>query len=62
MIYSFENILLIGSILLLLSILASKTTGKLGVPSLIIFLAVGMLAGSDGLGGIHFDDANIAQF
>ncbi len=62
MIYSFENILLIGSVLLLLSILASKTTGKLGVPSLIIFLAVGILAGSDGIGGIHFDDANVAQF
>jgi len=56
-----ENILLIGSILLLLSIIASKTTGKLGVPSLVIFLAVGMLAGSDGIGGIRFDDPTVAQ-
>ena len=61
MILTTENILLIGSILLLLSILASKTTGKLGVPALIIFLVVGMLAGSDGIGGIHFDDPNLAQ-
>jgi cell volume regulation protein A len=61
MILTSENILLIGSVLLLLSILASKTTGKLGVPALIIFLAVGMLAGSDGIGGIHFDDPNLAQ-
>ena len=56
-----ENILLIGSILLLLSILASKAIGKLGIPTLIIFLVVGMLAGSDGIGGIHFDDPNLAQ-
>lgn len=56
-----ENILLIGSILLLLSILASKTIGRVGIPALIIFLIVGMLAGSDGIGGIHFDDAELAQ-
>lgn len=56
-----ENILLITSVLLLLSILASKTTGKLGVPSLIIFLVIGMLAGSDGIGGIYFNDSNLAQ-
>ena len=56
-----DNILLIGSILLLLSILASKTTGKFGVPALIIFLTIGMLAGSDGIGGIHFDDPNLTQ-
>jgi potassium/hydrogen antiporter len=56
-----ENILLIGSILLLFSILASKTSGRLGVPSLIIFLAIGMLAGSEGIGGIQFDDPYFAQ-
>ncbi len=61
MVLNSENILLIVSILLLLSIIASKTTGKLGVPSLIIFLVVGMLAGSDGIGGIHFDDPGFAR-
>lgn len=58
---SIEFILLIGSVLLLISILASKTTGKLGVPSLLIFLAIGMLAGSDGIGKIHFEDYELAQ-
>ena len=61
MTFTAENLLLIGSILLLLSILASKTTGKMGVPALIVFLAIGMLAGSEGIGGIHFDDPTIAQ-
>lgn len=56
-----ENILLISSVLLLLSIFANKTTGKLGVPSLIIFLVIGMLAGSDGIGGIYFDDPALSQ-
>jgi cell volume regulation protein A len=57
-----ENILLIGSILLLISIIAGKTSYKFGVPTLLLFLAIGMLAGSDGIGGIHFDDPKIAQF
>lgn len=56
------NILLIGSLLLLISIIAGKTTSKLGVPTLIFFLLVGMLAGSEGLGGIHFDNTALAQF
>jgi potassium/hydrogen antiporter len=56
-----ENILLIGSFLLLVSIIAGKTSYKFGVPTLILFLAIGMIAGSDGL-GIHFDDPAIAQF
>ncbi len=62
MILTTENIVLIGSILLLISILAGKTSYKFGVPTLLLFLAIGMLAGSDGLGGIHFDDPQIAQF
>jgi cell volume regulation protein A len=56
------NILLIGSILLLISIIAGKTIRKFGVPTLIFFLIVGMLAGSEGIGGIYFDNAAIAQF
>jgi cell volume regulation protein A len=57
-----ENILLIGSILLFLSILAGKTSYRFGVPTLIFFLIVGMLAGSEGIGGIYFDDPKLAQF
>src|SRR4249920_1617601 len=57
-----ENILLVGSVLLLISIVAGKTTNRLGVPTLIFFLIVGVLAGSEGIGGIHFENATIAQF
>jgi potassium/hydrogen antiporter len=56
------NILLIGSVLLLISVIAGRTTSRLGVPTLIFFLIVGVLAGSEGIGGIHFDDPQIAQF
>ncbi|MEH1008458.1 MULTISPECIES: potassium/proton antiporter [unclassified Winogradskyella] len=57
-----ENILLIGSLLLFISIIVGKTSYKFGVPTLILFLAIGMLAGSDGIGGIRFDDPKLAQF
>ena len=57
-----ENVLLIGSILLLISILAGKTSYKFGVPTLILFLLVGVLAGSEGIGKINFDDPQLAQF
>ena len=57
-----ENILLVGSLLLLLSVLAGKTSYKFGVPTLLLFLTIGMLAGSDGIGGIVFNDPKLAQF
>ena len=40
-----ENIVLIGSLLLFVSIVVGKTSYKFGVPTLLLFLAVGMLAG-----------------
>lgn len=57
-----EMILLVGAALLLLSILASKASHRLGIPALLLFLALGMVAGSDGPGGIYFDDHWLAQF
>ena len=58
---SIEEILLAASALLFLSVLASKASARLGVPALLLFLGLGMLAGSDGPGGIYFDDARLAQ-
>jgi cell volume regulation protein A len=62
MIISPEKILLVASILLLVSIVAGKTSSRFGVPTLILFLIVGILAGSEGIGGIYFDNPHIAQF
>lgn len=56
-----ENILLIGSILIFCSILISKTGYRFGIPTLLLFLLVGMFFGSDGL-GIQFHSASDAQF
>ncbi|MCK8517647.1 potassium/proton antiporter [Methanoculleus sp. 7T] len=49
------------SLLFLISIIANKFSERLGVPALLIFLIVGMLAGSEGPGGIPFDDPGVAQ-
>ena len=52
--------MLVGSVLLFVSVFASKAGSRFGIPSLLLFLAVGMLFGSDGL-GIPFDNAQAAQ-
>lgn len=56
-----ENSVIIIAVLLLLSIVASKVSDRFGIPALLVFLALGMLAGSEGLGGIYFDDPSLAQ-
>jgi len=58
---SLEYILLIGSLLILASIALARFSDNLGVPTLVLFLGIGMLAGSEGPGGIAFDDAGMAQ-
>lgn len=57
-----ENILLVGSLLLFISIVVGKTSYKFGVPTLLFFLTIGMLAGSDGIIGIKFNNPKVAQF
>ena len=58
---SLDNILLLGSLLLIIGLIGSRTT-KYGVPVLLLFLVVGMLAGSDGFGGIYFYDPKASKF
>lgn len=61
MVFTAENILLIGSVLIFSSIIISKTGYRFGIPTLLLFLLVGMLFGSDGL-GLQFNSAEDAQF
>lgn len=57
---SLELTLLGTAILFFVSILAGKAGYRFGVPALLLFLCVGMLAGNDGM-GIHFENIEIAQ-
>lgn len=56
-----ELFLFASSILLILCVLVSKATGRMGIPTLVVFLGIGILAGSEGVGGIYFDNAYYAK-
>jgi len=55
------TILGVVGVLLVLSVFASKAAVRLGVPTLLLFLALGIVAGSEGVGGLWFDYPRIAQ-
>lgn len=59
--FTTENIFLLGSFLVLVSILISKTGYRFGIPTLLLFLFTGMLFGSEGL-GMEFNSPHDAQF
>jgi potassium/hydrogen antiporter len=56
-----ELVLLFAAAILVISVILSKVSERIGVPTLLLFLGIGMLAGSDGPGGIYFEDARLAQ-
>ncbi|GGC78978.1 K(+)/H(+) antiporter NhaP2 [Thalassobacillus devorans] len=56
-----DTFLLLTALLLFSGVLVAKFSSRWGIPSLILFILVGMLFGSDGLGIIYFDDASTAQ-
>ena len=53
---SVNTFFLIIALLLFISVVASRVSTRFGMPLLLVFLGVGMLAGDEGLGGIHFDN------
>ncbi len=56
-----DGLILVCGVLILLGIASSKLSARIGVPVLVLFLLVGMLAGSEGIGGIRFDDYELAH-
>ena len=57
----FLQLMLAFGFLLLISVFASKTSSRFGIPILLIFIGVGMLSGSEGLGGVFFNDPNLTH-
>lgn len=56
-----DNLILLAAALLITAIVSSKLSSRFGVPTLVLFLAIGMLAGEDGPGGLAFDDFALAH-
>ncbi|WP_456279243.1 potassium/proton antiporter [Bacillus sp. AK128] len=56
-----DYFILLFSLLLLLGVITTKFSTRLGVPALVLFIILGIIMGSDVLGIIYFDNANIAQ-
>jgi len=55
-----ENLLLLGSVLIIIAVLATKLGSRFGMPFLLLALGIGMLAGPDGL-GLHFNNYHLAR-
>src|SRR5215470_15351337 len=56
-----DRILLAGAAVLLVAIVAVRLTGRFGLPSLLIYLLIGLALGESGPGNIHFEDAQVAH-
>lgn len=59
--FEIDAAILISGMLLLLGIVSSKLSARLGVPVLVLFLLVGILAGSEGIGGLEFENYAVAH-
>ena len=55
-----SNIMLVVAVMLMMSVFVGKAGSRFGMPALLLFLGVGMVAGVDGF-GLHFDSAASAQ-
>ena len=58
--HQMDTVLLIGAVVTLVAILAVRLSVRIGLPSLLVYLLMGVLLGESGV-GIMFDDANVAH-
>ncbi len=56
-----DDVVLLAAAVIVVGVLTASLAGRLQVPSLLVFLIVGMVVADDGLGVVHFDDAELAQ-
>ena len=59
--FTIDRLLLVAALLLLIGIASSGFSSRVGLPGLVLFIVVGMLAGSEGIGGIAFENYTIAH-
>lgn len=59
--FAVDRLILVAAVLLILGIASSKLSSRMGLPVLVLFLAVGMLAGEQGIGGIVFQNYELAH-
>ncbi|WP_407696903.1 potassium/proton antiporter [Streptomyces dysideae] len=60
-VHQLNQLLLVCSLVLLVAVAAVRISSRSGLPSLLVYLGIGVLMGQDGIGGIRFDDAELTQ-
>ncbi|MGW9496189.1 potassium/proton antiporter [Streptomyces prasinus] len=60
-VHHLNQLLLVCSLVLLVAVAAVRISSRSGLPSLLVYLGIGVAMGQDGLGGIHFDNAELTQ-
>lgn len=60
-VHHLNQLLLVCSLVLLIAVAAVRISSRSGLPSLLVYLAIGVAMGQDGIGDIQFDDAELVQ-